>query len=271
MPPPLIEITIDSWESLTRELDQLQGTMPSPCFRGQGDYSWQLCPSINRYLTDVPSEQAARLEFAAVLRFLGEAHEHLPATSLPRDPFGLDVFDNFVEWLALMQHHGAPTRLLDWSFSPYVGLYFAVTGRPSDDAALWFFDQSPIWGAFCTRFQTPPMEFFDYRVLPATLLTAPKTSSPFLFSGIKKMRSAREIAQQGMFTFCDHLQADHQAALEAMAPSACGRIRISAALKPEFTWRLKMMNLTPAALFPGVDGVCQSIRQDFDTYRVVPT
>jgi hypothetical protein len=271
MPDPLIDLTIESWETLIRTLDDLNGRMPDAWFRGQEDHAWRLRPSINRYLTDVPPQQAAEMELNSLLRFMGEAHAHLPTTALPRDPFGWDVLDNYVEWLALMQHHGAPTRMLDWSCSPYVGLYFAVTGRPDTDAALWFFDHRAVSVALFERLQLPVTSLIDYRVMPSTVIAAPSTTAPIVFPAMKKMRSAREIAQQGVFTFCDHLQGDHQDALASMSGGGFGRIRIPAALKRECALRLRSMNLTPAALFPGVDGVCQSIRQDFDNYRVVPT
>jgi hypothetical protein len=265
----LPDITVESWDTLLRAIDDVLGSQQQSWFRGQEKHEWRLQPSINRYLRALPPEQASNHEINAIMQFMGEAHAQLPATALPRDPFGWDVFDNYVEWLALMQHHGAPTRLLDWSLSPYVALYFAVSGEPDADAALWYFDQSKTWEAFCARYGIAPTAFYDYRVLPSTELTNPTSETPFLFCARKKMRSAREIAQQGVFTFADQLLADHQDTLVRISNGTCGRIRIPAALKLECGWRLRTMNLTPAALFPGVDGVCQSIRQDFERLRAM--
>jgi len=46
------------------------------------------------------------------------------------------------DWIFLMQHYRAPTRLLDWSESPLVALYFALVDKLQEDSdgALWCMD-----------------------------------------------------------------------------------------------------------------------------------
>lgn len=44
----------------------------------------------------------------------------------------------------VMQHYSCPTRLLDWTLSPYVALYFAVEQSPESDGAVWFFPSSAL-------------------------------------------------------------------------------------------------------------------------------
>jgi hypothetical protein len=76
-------------------------------------------------------DQAMLREVAIVREFMRRAHHYLPDT--PRD-------DDWIEWLALMQHHGAPTRLLDWTYSLQVAAHFALVhaSRESDaDLAIW--------------------------------------------------------------------------------------------------------------------------------------
>ena len=92
-------------------------------YRGQSDYSWELVPSVQcvknmgkhyeQYITTNFMIQAMRLN--------------------PQMPQQYDRSS----WLTLMQHYGLPTRLLDWSESPLVALYFALSSQKNKDAAVW--------------------------------------------------------------------------------------------------------------------------------------
>ncbi|MFN7169074.1 MAG: FRG domain-containing protein [Pannonibacter sp.] len=107
---------LDSWREHRSKDDSLTW------FRGQSDASWQLLPGFLRNETQV-SETTLLNRFKQSAAMLAE--------SRPQSSF---------DWTFLMQHYGVPTRLLDWSESPLVALYFAVDDYvkyPDKDAALW--------------------------------------------------------------------------------------------------------------------------------------
>jgi len=89
-------------------------------FRGHTDEYWSLSPSIERishldHATLRTCERYLRREFRR------RAHQYV--TDLPPK-------DDHLEWLALMQHHGVPTRLINWTESPYVAAFFAAFDKP---------------------------------------------------------------------------------------------------------------------------------------------
>src|SRR5262245_54752441 len=109
--PPFKRIPIKDWANFQKEIETfLDGTW---LFRGVGDVNYALVPSVGRN-SNVYGSLIER-ERALLEQFKRESLLHLP--SRPSSDW---------EWLALAQHHGVPTRLLDWSESPYVALFFAV-------------------------------------------------------------------------------------------------------------------------------------------------
>jgi len=116
------ESEITSTGDLIRRLNQLPNHF---IFRGQANARWRLESSLERVVGKRWSEATARkFEDYSIQQFQSKFHlydrENLqPCTKLA--------------WLAVMQHYGVPTRLLDFTESPYVALYFALEAYPATE------------------------------------------------------------------------------------------------------------------------------------------
>src|SRR6266481_9521348 len=128
-----------TWKEFVHWQEQLEGSW---CFRGQGDFDWGLFTSLDRAIRReerTPNSHSIwhgdrSKELREVLfRFKQQAHLYL--NNLPAD-------DDVASWIALMQHYGAPTAFLDWTESPYVGMYFAIETERKDAkcSAVWAVD-----------------------------------------------------------------------------------------------------------------------------------
>lgn len=181
---------------------------------------------------------------------------------MPPSAFSLKALDTYLEWLMLMQHYGAPTRLLDWSESPYVSLYFAVIDCAPNDAALWFFSSAAVRSALYAHYGKNTDDWLDYAEFSADEIRRPG-DAPLLYTAQKKQRSTREVAQQGVFTFSNRIGLNQQDVIARACTAAgapYGRVIIPHELKVEFSMRLSLMHVTAATLFPGLEGVSTSIR-----------
>lgn len=116
--------TVASWRELddvigdsawSRHPDRVHSTL---VWRGLARSSFSHVSSLARL-----GEEAPRLERHLVRNFRKYAHREAP---------GPTTWD----WLSLAQHHGLPTRLLDWTFPPLVALHFATASWPGEEAML---------------------------------------------------------------------------------------------------------------------------------------
>ena len=119
------EITVNNWNELVDAITII--TIENKCrmwFRGQADIKWGLLPTVKRKPYNIgEKEQYLANDFYI------EIKRRMP--NVPEKRSGQ---------ISLMQHYGLPTRLLDWSESPLVALYFATSNwseYPESDAAIW--------------------------------------------------------------------------------------------------------------------------------------
>jgi hypothetical protein len=255
-----LKIRPDSWES-TRSLGrQLLGWG----FRGHSDANWKLVTTFERAadIYGYPAERRLEREALMLKHFKRRAHFYITAPPAIEDE---------LEWLALIQHYGGPTRLLDFSRSFYVSAFFAVE-RSEKDAAVWAINLNGLE---------------ESRDLSQYYLDV-KSSSPKVQKVAKvepERMNQRLSIQQGFFlfpfdistSFIDNLagtfNVDPQAFSQVIAEEPClentegldiaGSKIVQVILRRE-THRaalsdLKAMNVTSETLFPGLDGFARSL------------
>lgn len=94
-------------------------------FRGQGNADYKLQSTFDRLYYDLSGEEKAKIANDLITRFRKECDGRV---------IGFSSYASGVI-LALARHHGLPTRLLDWSISPYIAAFFAFSSAYYDTKA----------------------------------------------------------------------------------------------------------------------------------------
>jgi hypothetical protein len=232
-------------------------------FRGHASVSWQrLVPSLDRILPkDLSAGQQVLVEAAAIRAFRRHARSLLHVSEL-------DYFRRILDSTTLMQHYGAPTRLLDWTLSPWVACYFAAQEMPDDDAAIWTFNRDELDARNHHHRITRVRDFKRFEELASA-----ETIDGWLWSATRAGRYISTFqyeyanpqmgAQQSLFTISGQLGEDHDVALGRSLPEPWQTLKviIQKKDKQKLRQRLFRMNVAGLNLFPSVDGVGRHIRE----------
>ncbi len=168
------------------------------------------------------------------------------------------------DWLALGQHHGLPTRLLDWTYSPYVALHFVTQSRVryDRDGVVWAIDYVRAHELLPDRLRRELREE-GANVFTTELLTdaAPELGDleqlgddDFVLFVEPPSFDSRIVNQYALFSLVSRPEAELDGWLE-QHPELVRRIVVPAELKAEARDKLDQANVTERVLFPGLDGL----------------
>ena len=220
-------------------------------YRGHCEVDWKLESSLFRLFDDTQAILPRNRQFAKdrhedeLIRVF-KSHAHLYIANLPPKR-------NKLEWLALMQHYGAPTRLLDMTFSPYVAGFFALE-MGQDDCCIYAIEHDHF-----TKIDAEHFKNENYREL---IFQDQRREKSFFIPYEPEMKNERIVAQQGAFLVLstNYETYDNIILNYEYTRSEGVKYIFKKKMRYEVLKKLRLMNITSATLFPGIDGFCRSLK-----------
>ena len=218
------------------EMRKEEGSNAIPLFRGQ-PVDKPLLPRIAR-----DHEQYKEYDDMSCFPFLETEGRMLDEFKRRSRPYLDKEPDSEWDWLSLAQHHGLPTRLLDWTENPLVALYFALN-KPEAAGVVWMLtaDEDVV---------VKPVKQNDPYNQKSTQLFRPNIVSP------------RIIAQSGWFSLHKYMKdKDRFLVLEKLRSYRSGLTKIIVSGEPTTILKhLDACGVNASTLFPGLDGLCSFLK-----------
>lgn len=248
---PIPEFEVNSVSELIEALGHIYKRSKTVWFRGHRVGKWHLDPTLSR-------ENKLSRETQLTKRFKQNAFQFLKR-----------VPDEEWEWMFLMQHYGVPTRLLDWTENPLIGLYFATreeqftAGSRKPPAAMWcLFPQKMNEMAGMILGSTDDIPAFgdekeldDY--LPSHVSQTTSSKNPLAI--IAPRQFDRVYAQQGVFTIM-HREARHIEELHPASGEQNHLVKITIPRRSVHVIQreLNILRITKLFVFPQLENVAEA-------------
>ncbi|NVN91612.1 MAG: FRG domain-containing protein [Desulfuromonadales bacterium] len=254
-------IEVKTWDQLQDELfadswnDDLQRFRSRFAFRGLVDSTYRLETTLMRL-----GGKYAELERHMLRNFKKYAHRNVVE------------HDSLWHWLSVAQHYGLPTRVLDWTYSPFIAMHFATADIDKFDrnGVIWAVD-------YIKAHKLLPPKLRDWveregaNVLTVELLSEVVNS----LSQLNALDSEKVVIFfeppsiddriVNQYAFCS-VMSDPCLVLDdwfVAHPGLCKRIIVPASLKWEIRDKLDQSNVNERVLFPGLDGLSRWLKRHY--------
>jgi FRG domain len=235
-PSELKPLEIQSWDEFRRYVRELEHYRYA--YRGQESNEWRLCTAFHR------TERSDLVKFLQA--DVNALQQHL--SSLTAHVFNLlNPIEN-AAFISLAQHHGYPTPLLDWTYSPFIGAYFAFkrARKSGGKVRIFIFDRTQ-WRQDWNQLQkiTPARPHFS--VLDAIAIN-----------------NLRMVPQQALSTVTnvDDIE-EYIVSKERPDRKYLQAIDLPVEQRAEVLNELSIMGINAGSLFPGLDGACDQLKDRF--------
>ena len=226
-------------------------------WRGHANIEWSLRAEVFRPLPGGKSYP----EVSLIRTFMGQAESRYARCPPSTDLLG---------WLILARHYGLPTRILDWSMSPLVALFFAVEKMEiENDGALWALDPGVLnWDMVRSNRWMLPDDFWVQKIVAQAYEPEREPAEKALeeLAGKAVAVGTREIdprvmVQQGAFT----IHADGRDLADPTRVAEGQRflfgIRVVGKAKPELLGELTNLGILRSSLFPDLHSLALDLKQ----------
>ena len=251
----MLDIKINSQNKLIDYIGNLENSEKEYIYRGQSDSGWVLCSSLYRFFESkgVNSEYRAIFESKAVENF--------------KENLALYNYDKYhalsdIDAMVVMQHYGCPTRLLDWTLSPYIALYFIVHDIISEGT---------LYVLNITDYQNrlaPKLPFDDYN--HAILKRIPDRNFRFILREKDKLapiplqsqvNSPNTINQQSFFLVDVDLGKSTETAIIDFSDKSLIKVNIDISICDAIKRMLQKMNVDGRHLFENLNGLAYNAKE----------
>jgi hypothetical protein len=256
------DIRIQTWSELNDALFRdswnaaIQRFRSDFAYRGDPVAAWDLRTGLMRLGGDF-----ADLEGHMLRNF----KKYAPANAVPED--------SVWNWLAVAQHHGLPTRLLDWTYSPYVALHFATANLKyyDEDGVVWSVNYVELHKLLPKKLRDvlarERSNSFTVEMLqrgaPSLAALQQLSREPFALFLEPPSLDARIVNQFALFSMMSTPTALFDEYLRKRAARLVRRIIIPAELKWEIRDKLDQANITERVLIPGLDGLSSWLKRHY--------